>query len=135
MCSPWVKSILTKGHITFPWFSANKDTFLYVFMERGHYLSYPFIHRKLTLGVIVGHATVIQLLEHSQILTFPTSFQTVFNFLSKVFKWNMSFRKAVMWKIPSTVHPQEGHWLIISFMNNNLKSFNHCQDPNLVFHF
>ena len=107
-----------KGHVTFLWFSANNDTFLYehVLTVRGHFLNYPFIHMKLKLGVIVGTAIVIQLLEHSQVLTFPTSCQTVFNFLLKVFQVIPSetshSEKQSCGKYHLQVHLHEGHWVL-----------------------
>lgn len=108
-----------KGHVTFLWFSANNDTFLYehVLTVRGHFLNYPFIHMKLKLGAIVDLAIVTLLLEHSQLVStlYSTSCHTSVSV-------NMSFRRAAMWRIPSTPAPLWWQWFKIISMSSNLKS-------------
>lgn len=78
---------------------------------------------KLNLGVIIGPVIVTQLLENSQVLTFPTSFHTIFNFQSyKCSSETCHSEGQSCAEYHLQLHPHEGHWLIIIFMSNYLKS-------------
>lgn len=116
--------VLTKGCVPYLWFSVSNDPFLYEhdFTLRRRCLNYSFIHIKLKLGVIVGPPIVTQLLEHSQFLTFPTSFHTIFNFLSyKGSSETSHSERQSSGEYHLQLHPHEGLWLIIISMSSNLK--------------
>lgn len=105
-------------------------------MPRGHCLNCCFIYMKLKLGEVVGPVIVTHLLEHSQVLTFPLSFHTVFNFLS--YKCpsktcHSEGQSCEEYHLP--LNPPSSHWLIIVFMSNNLKSVNIVKTLILFFTF
>ena len=78
---------------------------------------------KLNLGAIVGPAIVTQLLEHSQVLTFPTIFHTVVIFLShKCSSESCHSEGQSCGEFHLHLHPHDGTWLIVILISNNLKS-------------
>ena len=90
---------------------------------------------KPKLGVIDGAEVVTQLLEHRQVLKFPTSFHTLVNFLSyKCSSETCHSEGQSCGKYHLHLHPHDGHWLI-NFRSNNLKSLSIIKTLILFFSF